>query len=395
MNFCSRCVYPHTAVNLDVDEQNICSSCHTFEEIKKITKKEWKTRENKLIEIIENNKKNNKNEYDCIIPVGGGKDSYYQTHKIIDLGFNPLLITYYANNYLPEGQINLDNMKLNFNCDHYIFYPNVESLKKINLAAFKMMGDMNWHAHAGIHIIPANMALKLNINIFIYGEIAWDVSGMYSHHDFVEFNKRNIIEHDMRGFTRDDFIGKENITLKDLSWCKLPSDEEFEKYNLRGLYLGNFIPWDPVKQTEFIKKKYKWVESKDGFERTYKKASNLDDMHENGIHDYLKWIKFGYGRCSDHASKDIRMGYFNRSKGIEYVKKYDHVKPKKDLKRWLEYVNISEDEFDRIADKFRDERVWSVIDNKWHKMDIDGEFRSYGYCNLNNEEKKKYEKNKN
>ena len=172
-------------------------------------------------------------------------------------------------------------------------------------------------------------------------------------------------------------------------------DEEFEKHNLRGLYLGNFIPWDPVKQTEFIKKKYKWVESKDGFERTYKKASNLDDMHENGIHDYLKWIKFGYGRCSDHASKDIRMGYFNRSKGIEYVKKYDHVKPKKDLKRWLEYVNISEDEFDRIADKFRDERVWSVIDNKWHKMDIDGEFRSYGYCNLNNEEKKKYEKNKN
>ena len=395
MNFCSRCVYPHTAVNLDFDEQNICSSCYTFEEIKKITKKEWKNRENKLIEIIENNKKNNKNEYDCIIPVGGGKDSYYQTHKIIDLGFNPLLVTYYANNYLPEGQINLDNMKLNFNCDHLIFYPNVESLKKINLAAFKMMGDMNWHAHAGIHIIPANMALKLNINIFIYGEIAWDVSGMYSHHDFVEFNKRNIIEHDMRGFTRDDFIGKENITYKDLSWCKLPSDEEFEKYNLRGLYLGNFIPWDPVKQTEFIKKKYKWVESKDGFERTYKKASNLDDMHENGIHDYLKWIKFGYGRCSDHASKDIRMGYFDRSKGVEYVKKYDHVKPKKDLNRWLEYVNISEDEFDRIADKFRDERVWSVIDNKWHKVDIDGEYRSYGHCNLNNEERKKYEKNKN
>jgi N-acetyl sugar amidotransferase len=394
MNFCSKCVYPHSAVNLDVDDDNICSSCHTFEEIKKITKEEWKLREKKLVEIIDNNKKTNKNEYDCLIPVGGGKDSYYQVHKILELGFNPLLVTYYGNNYLPEGQKNLDNMRVNFNCDHFIFYPSVKSLKKINLAAFKMMGDMNWHAHAGINIIPVNMALKYNVNIFVWGEIAWDVSGMFSHYDYVEFNKRNIIEHDMRGFTKDDFIGKENINEQDMSWCKLPTDEEFQKNNLRGLYLGNFIPWDAHKQTELIKKKYEWIESKENFERTYKKASNLDDMHENGIHDYLKWIKFGYGRCSDHASKDIRMGYFNRSKGIEYVKKYDHVKPKRDLHRWLEYVNISEDEFDNIADKFRDERVWSIIDNKWHKLDIDGEYRNYGYCNLGTKEKKRYEKNK-
>ncbi len=255
MNFCSKCVYPHSAVNLDVDDENICSSCYTFEEIKKISKDEWEKREKKLVKIIEDNKKKNPAEYDCLIPVGGGKDSYYQVHKITELGFNPLLVTYYGNNYLPEGQKNLENMKVKFNCDHLIFYPSVKSLKKINLAAFKMMGDMNWHAHAGINIIPVNMALKFKVNIFIWGEIAWDVSGMFSHHDFVEFNKRNIVEHDMRGFTKDDFIGKENITENDLSWCKLPSDEEFQKNNLRGLYLGNFIPWDAFKQTELIKKK--------------------------------------------------------------------------------------------------------------------------------------------
>ena len=124
MNFCSKCVYPHSAVNLDVDDENICSSCHTFEEIKKITKDEWNKREKKLVEIIDNNKKKNRGEYDCLIPVGGGKDSYYQVHKIIELGFNPLLVTYYGNNYLPEGQKNLENMKVNFNCDHFIFAPN-------------------------------------------------------------------------------------------------------------------------------------------------------------------------------------------------------------------------------------------------------------------------------
>ena len=69
-------------------------------------------------------------------------------------------------------------------------------------------------------------------------------------------------------------------------------------------------------------------------------------MHENGIHDYLKYIKFGYGRCSDHASKDIRMGYISRKEAIDYVKKYDHVKQYNALNLWLKYNNIDEIEVD-------------------------------------------------
>ena len=49
--------------------------------------------------------------------------------------------------------------------------------------------------------------------------------------------------------------------------------------------------------------------------------SNLDDRYENGVHDLLKFVKFGYGRASDHASKDIRSGYMTREEGIEMVKK--------------------------------------------------------------------------
>lgn len=392
MEFCKKCVYPISAVNLDLDDEKICSSCRVFEEILNISNDEWKKRESKLIELIETNKSTYKPDYDCIIPVGGGKDSYYQTHKIIELGFKPLLVTYYGNNYLPEGQINLDKMKENFNCDHIIFYPGVNFLKKINLAAFKMMGDMNWHNHAGINIIPSQYALKFNTNLFIWGEVAWDVSGMFSHQDYMQFNKRMVLEHDMRGYVREDFYGKEGIIKEELNWCELPSDEEFEKNNLIGLYLGNFVKWDPYKQTEVIKKKYNWLESKNEFERTYRKISNLDDMHENGIHDYLKWIKFGYGRCSDHASKDIRMGYMSREEGIKMVKKYDHVKPYKDLIRWLNYVKITEDEFDYISDQFRDPRIWFIENNKWYKEDVDNQIRCYGITSLSSTDQKKYKR---
>lgn len=370
-DYCTRCVYPVHAVNLDIDDDGICSSCRTFEEITKLDQNNWKLREKKLIEILDYHKSITAGDYDCIIPVGGGKDSYFQAHYIKSLGFKPLLVTYYGNNYLPEGEENLQNMSKKLGCDHYIFKPSEELLKKLNKVTFYMMGDMNWHNHAGIRIIAVKSAIMFNVPLFIWGEVSWDISGMFSINDYAEFNKRSVLEHDMRGYVIDDFEGKEGLTYNDLSWYQLPSDKNFEKFRLKGIYLGNFIYWDPYKQTELMKKIYNWKESTLEFERTYRKISNLDDMHENGVHDYMKYIKFGYGRCSDHASKDIRMGYLSREKAVELVKKYDHVKPYKDLNRWLDYVNMREEEFDEVADKFRSKKVWSKDKyGNWKKKNL-------------------------
>jgi hypothetical protein len=118
--------------------------------------------------------------------------------------------------------------------------------------------------------------------------------------------------------------------------------------------------------------------------------SNLDDMHENGIHDYLKYIKFGYGRGTDHACKDIRSGYMTRDEGIQKVKMYDHVKPRKDLERWLKYVDMSEEEFDRIADAFRDPDVWWIRDGKWWKDNVWGEPSAYEDVKLSESMHSKY-----
>ena len=123
---------------------------------------------------------------------------------------------------------------------------------------------------------------------------------------------------------------------------------------------------------------YGWRKAQQPFERTYRMMSNLDDMHENGIHDYLKFVKLGYGRGSDHACKDIRGGLMTREQGIEMVRKYDHVKPRRDLERWLKYVNMSEEEFDRTCDTFRDPRVWRIENGEWVKDDIWNGSSAYG-----------------
>ena len=172
-------------------------------------------------------------------------------------------------------------------------------------------------------------------------------------------------------------------------WAKYPSDEEIIKSSVRGIYIGNFFEWDPNKHFKEMQKKYNWQESKEPFERTYRRFSNLDDRYENGVHDLMKFVKFGYGRCSDHASKDIRTGYITRNEGIDLVKTYDHV-ISKDIHHWLEYVEMDYDDFWKIADTFRDPRVWRIKNKRWYKDNIWGEESEYGEVYLNNEQQEKF-----
>lgn len=380
MQYCKRCVYPAVAVNLRTDEDGICSACRVAEQFDQLTDEFWATRKRLFEDTIEKIIKKKKGDYDCVIPVSGGKDSYYQAHKMVsDYGLKPLLVTYHGNNYLPEGDYNRDRMRHVFDADHIVFGPSVEVLKKLNRLCFRKMGDMNWHAHCGIVTYPIIVAVRFQVPLIIWGETSWDISGMHTPHDFVEFSARSRHEHDLRGFEWYDLIGdpQEPLSEKDMSWAKYPSDEEIIRVGVRGLYIGNFFKWDPNQHTELMRKKYGWKASDVPFERTYRRMSNLDDRYENGVHDLLKFIKFGYGRASDHASKDIRSGYMTREQGIEMVRKHDHV-VSSDLAHWLNYVGMTEDEFWQTADRFRDKRVWRVENGQWVKDNIWGGASSYG-----------------
>lgn len=381
VTYCKKCTLPSSsAVPLEFNDDHICSACQTNKETDSI---DWERRKRMFENMIDEYKSKN-NNYDCIIPVSGGKDSYYQIHIIKKVyGLNPLLVTYHGNNYTPTGLKNLFNMQKVFNCDHIFYTPSIGLLKKINRVGFKLMGDMNWHAHAGIFTYPIRVAVEKKVPLMIWGEHGFmDLGGMHSYKDFVEFTYRYRHEHCMRGYEWYDIIEaskqqNDEIFEKELIQWKYPSDDEIENVGVRGVYISNFFKWDANMHGQMMIDKYGFLEAEEPFERTYRKMSNLDDMHENGIHDYLKWIKFGYGRATDHTSKDIRNGKLNRDEAIKIVLKRDKIKSV-DLKRWLSYTEMSEKEFDIIADGFRDATVWWIKNNKWIKKDIDGVEREYG-----------------
>tara|TARA_B110000003_G_C16627538_1_gene525389 strand:+ start:61 stop:1242 length:1182 start_codon:yes stop_codon:yes gene_type:complete len=393
MKYCKKCVYPFATVNLDISDDGVCTACKSFGKASKISNEFWKIRKEKFQRLMNEYNGQNTSNYDCLIPVSGGKDSYYQAHVIVkELGLKPLLMTYHGNNYLPEGDHNRDNMRHVFDADHIVWGPSVDALIKLNRLGFKMLGDMNWQNHCGIFSAPISIAVKFNIPLIIWGETPWDISGMFDPDDFVEFSARVRHEHGLRGYEWYDFLDdkKEKLTEKDMIWAKYPSDEEILKVGVRGVYIGNFFDWDPNQHSKLVEKKYGFKKASKPFERTYRMYSNLDDRYENGIHDLMKFVKFGYGRCSDHVSKDIRTGYMTREEGIELVKKYDHV-VSSDLDHWLNYVDMKKNEFWQIADTFRNPSVWSIKNNKWWKDNIWGGSSSYGEVFLSKKQMKKYE----
>jgi imidazoleglycerol phosphate synthase cyclase subunit len=372
IRWCVSCAYPSiSAAPMEFDDNGVCTGCQMAAVKAAIAPAEWTRRRELLRDLIERYRCRDGSRHDVVIAVSGGKDSYFQAHVLKhEFGLNPLLVTYDGNNWTDVGWRNMVRMREAFGVDHVIVRPSVATLKALNRLAFVAMGDMNWHGHVGIMTAPMRVAAQHGIPLVFYGEHGYlDLCGQFSMDDFPEVTYRDRLEHFARGFEWTYFEGRENLTSADLSLWKYPSDQEMFDLDLRGIFLGNYVYWEANEHIKLVCDRYGFEISDKPFDRTYRTMSNLDDMHENGVHDYLKYIKFGYGRATDHACKDIRAGLMGRGQAIELINHYDPVKPS-DLARWLDYVGMTEQEFDRIADTFRDPRVWWMERGKWQRQKL-------------------------
>ncbi|MEQ2009127.1 MAG: N-acetyl sugar amidotransferase [Limisphaerales bacterium] len=378
MTYCTRCVYPIIAATpLTINDQGVCSGCLTYDEQQKVN---WDRRKRMFEDLIDQYRCKDGSTYDCVIGVSGGKDSFWQAHLFTKVyGLKVLFVCYAENNHTAVGLRNIQRMKECFKGDFLHFTPEVDVLKKLNRLGMSVMGDPNWHTHIGIMTLPILVAAKFGVKLFNYGEHGFmNLGGMHSYNDLVEFTRKYRTEHMCRGYDWFDFTDaglakmghpewKEGLTAQDFLWAKYPTDEEIERIGLRGIFISNYFGW---RQSEHLKKMvelYGFDLYDQPFDRTWRRDSNLNDIHDNGIHDYMKFVKFGYGRATDHACRDIRDGVIPRADGIELVREYDHVIPS-DIPRWLEYTGWKRSQLDREADRFRDPRVWTrTAEGHWLK----------------------------
>jgi N-acetyl sugar amidotransferase len=360
MEYCARCLYPaNSKPTIIFDEEGVCSGCRYHESRERAN---WAERERLLRGILEMHKAKAKEAgqpYDCIIPVSGGKDSHFQTYLMkVKYGMNPLLVCYNHTYNTRIGLANLRNLVEKFGCDLVRFTANPHSVRKISRYMIKRIGDLTWHYHAGIMTFPFQVAVRYKVPLIIWGEHGFaELTGMFTLEDMVEFTKWTRQEHDMRGLEPEDLINEESgITHQDVVPYVYPTDEEIESLGVRGIYLSNFLYWNALDQARLVVENYGFRVLSGRRDRTFVLYTKTDD-HANDVHDYLKYLKFGYGRATDDASTEIRHGRMTREEGIEMVKRHDPAVPRT-LPTYLNFLQIAEQEFYDWIEPMRDPDIW-------------------------------------
>ncbi|MDQ3002357.1 MAG: N-acetyl sugar amidotransferase [Fibrobacterota bacterium] len=338
------------------DDEGVCMGCRVHEEKDAL---DWTARFSLLNHIVrENSKRMGGKGFDCIVPVTGGADSYFIVHTVKNiLGMNPLLVTYNAHYNTTVGIRNLANLATVFDCDLVTSTLSPSLLKRLTRKTLKKFGHMYWHVLAGNLTFPVQMAVKFRIPLIIWGVQPWsEQTGMYSHLDEVEMTERCRKEHGLLGFAAESLIDpKEGIFRRDVQPWVYPYDNELEAVGVRGIYLSNYIRWDSKTQHELMIKSYGYETASQ--QRTFNTYEDVACAHSAGLHDYLKYLKYGYGKITDHASREIRLKRMTREEGAKLVAEYTGKKPK-DLATFLQWIEMGEDEFWKLADQWRDPQIW-------------------------------------
>ena len=368
MQYCTRCLYPaNHPYGLIFNDNGLCTGCLVHEEKDRLN---WDERFDLLKDIVFENKKNlNSNSFDCIIPVYGGGDSYYIVHIVKNvLGMNPLLVHYNPQFNTKLGIRNLANLVTVFDCDMVTSTLAPSLLKRITRASLKKYGNMYWQVLAGRLTYPVQVAVRYRIPLIFWGVHPWsEQTGMYQHINEVEMTERCRKEHGLFGVSAEDIIGEEKLNREEMQPFVYPYDNEIEAIGVRGIYLSNYIRWDSKKQHEEMIRLYGYETALQ--QRTFNTYEDVHCFHSAGIHDYLKFLKLGYGKITDHACREIRLRRMTREEGIDFVSNLKNDEPE-DLNIFLDWVELNREEFKSYYWEKRDLRVWKKKKNgDWEMKD--------------------------
>lgn len=364
MQFCKRCLYPENhPLGITFDDSGICSGCRIHEEKDII---DWAKRQKFLRSKLENYRSKNYGRYDCVVPVTGGRDSFYVVHLVKKVyGLNPLLVVYNRHYNTRAGIYNIARLRTAFGCDIATMTLDPRLIKRVMRATIALRGSFHWHVLAGTTVFPVQTAVRMKIPLIIWGaHQGLEQVGMYSHLDEVEMTRRYRKEHDLLGLEPEDFIGQYELLERDLSPFFYPTDKQLRDAGVTGIYLGNFHRWDSKVQHEKMVGLYQQYQGQ--LSRTFDSYNDIDDMHFTGVHDLLKIRKFGYGKIVDDACREIRYGRLSRNEAIGLVAHYES-RPAPNTDVLVEFIGMSIDEILNSANSWRDPRL-GPFNNSYSSM---------------------------
>lgn len=356
MKVCRRCLYTDLhPLGLVIDGEGICSGCRVHEEKDRL---DWAARWELLAKLVDGYRCASGENYDCVVPVSGARDSFFIVHTVKKrLGLNPLLVTYNKHYNTAVGIRNLARLRTLMDCDIMTQVIDPDRVKRITRATFRRWGSIYWHCLAGQTVFPVQIAVKMKIPLIIWGHHqGLDQVGMFSHLDEVEMSRRHRRNHDLFRQEAEALVHDHDfVRPADVHPYRYPHDEEIAAVGVRGIYLGNYMRWDTKAQHEAMMDLYDYEAVPQT--RTFDTYNDLDCWMHSDLHDYIKCAKWGYGRATDHAVRELRFRRLTREQAGSVVSEYE-AKPPANADLFLQWVGITSNGFDFILDQHRNGKIW-------------------------------------
>lgn len=343
---CERCLLPETQETISYDDGGICNVCRQHEYKKE--KVDWAAKKGELRQLIEEYR--GKGPYDCIIPFSGGKDSTFTAYYLVkEFGIKPLIVSFDHGFYRPQVLDDTVKTMKRLGVDFHRYRPNWQVVKKLMLESLRRKGDFCWHCHTGVFAYPMQVAIQLKVPLLIWGEKSSEYTSYYGYDEEEEVDERRFNRYVNLGITAEDMYHMldKKVEMRELTAFQYPKLADLRALKCRSICLGSYIPWDPPKHAEIIKKELGWQGNVvEGIppEYYYEKI----ECYFQGVRDYLKFIKRGFGRTAHLVCLDLRNGRITKEKARELIEQYDGYRPAS-LDLFLNYLGISEKEFLEIA----------------------------------------------
>jgi N-acetyl sugar amidotransferase len=375
IRYCVHCLYPETKPDLFFDARGVCSACQSFEARGQV---DWSVRRSEFDRVVAQYKSSDGSNYDCLVPVSGGKDSTYQVLRLIEAGLNPLCVTATTDSLSDVGRHNIENIK-KLGVDYIEVSANPVIRRRLNKLALLEVGDISWPEHVTIFTVPVRVAVNYGIRLIVWGENPQNEYGGPAAASKNNTLDRRWLEEfgGLLGLRVSDLLEIDGIKPHHLIQYTYPSNEVLQRAQLTAIFLGYYFPWDGYANALYAQA-FGFRTLDRMVEGSLANYENLDN-YQTGIHDYFKYLKYGFGRATDIANNHIRRGRMSREDAWRMVERHDGMFPwtylGRPIKDILGEVDVTVDDFIQICDKYTNRRLFHC-DNRGNLVkDADGNLR--------------------
>jgi N-acetyl sugar amidotransferase len=360
VRFCQSCVLPDSRPGIELDADGVCNACRGHRTNR--LEIDWSARERELAQICDQARGRGA-PYDCIVPVSGGKDSFWQVIRCREMGLKVLAVTWKSPGRNALGQANLDAL-VGLGVDHVDFSidPSVEA--RFMRRTLVETGSTAVPMHLAIFAIPMRLAVRLGVPLIVWGESPFmEYGGDTGDTDLNLLNHAWLSRHGiLQGRRAEDWAGAD-LSIRELEPYTPPTEAEFERAAVRSIFLGYYTPWDPETSLQ--------AAEAHGFRRRPEgpKIGLYDyadiDCDHIAVHHWFKWPKFGFTRLFDNLSIEIRNGRMSRDQALATIARLGDQRPDGDIAAACAFMGLSAAEFGALEEKFRDQAIWTRRQDRW------------------------------